>query len=92
MNDIDYDHDLNDDTNKQVNQEALFEEFSSKGANNNVAIIPQDLAMRTVVEFMVAKGLSSVLMHDSKQYISGIITEHDIVHKFLLLDFDDIIQ
>lgn len=72
---------------QQENKE--LDEFMCKGANKNVAMVPQETSLRTVVELMVAKKISSVLIHDANEEITGIITEKDIVQKLTLLEFDN---
>ena len=61
----------------------------AKGANNNVAMVPQETSIRMIVELMVENNISSVLVHDQNEDITGIITEKDIVRKFTLLEFDN---
>ncbi|MFK7824307.1 MAG: cyclic nucleotide-binding/CBS domain-containing protein [Oligoflexales bacterium] len=74
---------------EKKSKEELFKEFMTKGANNNVAMVPQEASIRTIVELMVANNISSVLLHDQNEDITGIITEKDIVKKFTLLDFEN---
>ena len=83
------DLDTQEENKLDENKIELLNTLASKGLNKNVAIVPNDTPLGVVIELMVVKQISSVLTHDQKEYISGIITESDIVHRFTLLEFDD---
>lgn len=57
--------------------------------NSTVSFAKHDLLMQDVVQEMIDKKISSVLVEDDKGMIVGIITERDIVRKFTLLDLED---
>jgi CBS domain-containing protein len=54
-----------------------------------VVIVGYDEPMKTCVQLMIDKNISSVLVIDDSNLIVGIITERDIVRKFTLLDLED---
>lgn len=76
-------------TEADKEKQKLFSEFMSKGANKNIAMVPQETTIRIIVELMIEKKISSVLVHDPEENVTGIVTEKDIVKKLTLLDFED---
>jgi CBS domain-containing protein len=57
--------------------------------NSAVSFVNQDTLIQEVVEEMIAKGISSILVEDNNGLIVGIVTERDIVRKFTLLNIED---
>jgi len=62
---------------------------AGKHVNSNVVSVTGDTPIKTVVELMTEKNISSVLVTDLNGDIKGIITERDIVQKFTLLNVAD---
>ncbi|MBQ49980.1 MAG: hypothetical protein CMP10_21550 [Zetaproteobacteria bacterium] len=58
----------------------------------SVAIANQEDDMESVINLMIEKNISSVLVADDKKNIVGIITERDIVSKFTLISKEDKLQ
>jgi len=57
--------------------------------NKNPVLVLQDTVISDVVGLMIEKQISSVLVQDDKDFLTGIVTERDIVRKFTLLDMGD---
>jgi CBS domain-containing protein len=56
---------------------------------SQVIHVQDDMLIQDVVQIMVDKGISSVLVCDKKDHVVGIMTERDIVRKFTLLPIQD---
>ena len=57
--------------------------------NSNVKFVYQDLPMQEAVQTLIDHKISSVLVLDDHDQVVGILTERDIVQKFMLLDMGD---
>jgi len=55
---------------------------------NSIVFAHRDESISDVVRLMNQKHVSSVLIHDDGNKIVGILTERDIIRKFVLLDLD----
>ena len=62
---------------------------ASEVVNPNVAFVSDESPIRSAVELMVEKEIDCVLVYDTAHKVVGMITNHDIVRKFTLLDMDD---
>lgn len=61
----------------------------SKIINSNIVDVTSDTPISEVVELMIERNISSVLVTDRNSQVVGIVTERDIVQKFTLLSMQD---
>jgi CBS domain-containing protein len=74
-----------------VRSDASINVTSSDGlvVTGSVIIVSQEMPMQEAVQMMIDKGVSSILVHDASEHVTGILTERDIVRKFTLLEMAD---
>ncbi len=56
--------------------------------NTRPLFVHRDTTIDAAVHVMIDAGVSSILIHDDRRLVVGILTERDIVRKFTLLDLD----